>query len=213
MIVSDVVRKIATLIIAAFLASPVWGDAGEHRRLVGSLGAMGYGSIKLFGCVISFSRTVTPTEENNHYFRYSRVIRLDTLEDIENSTVEVIGFGEGKYFAFKVELNDEYADWELKIHSFSRWSRKKFPGSSWPHIHPSQYNEDTPRIEAELRYRMPSISRMNTWTDYSSFGKVTRAFPTFEMNFDQEAPLREFKSALFGYSNANNCTNLEGEEV
>lgn len=188
---------------AAFAA---WGGQGSDERVKGSLTAMGYQDISLEGCRLSFSRTVVPTEENNEFSHYTRVIFLSTLGDATTAKIKR-GVKDASVFDFIVPFNESYKAYEYSVLRVSLLLRRKYPNSNWPYDIPHSFGEFTPLIEEDLPSLLHELEGMNRAIVHSRYGTSTMPEMNFRMSFDSPKPLEEFLRLMMAYMGDFDCVS------
>ncbi|WP_127748554.1 hypothetical protein [Parasedimentitalea marina] len=181
------------------------GEQRSDENLKASLIAMRYQDVSLDGCLVSYSREVSPNKTNNGFYRITRIIYLNNFDDIGDQEVERISNEAQDYFVLAVPYNRSYRKFLDLALRFRLWSMSEFPSSNWPHEHPTHQNENSSAIEGELQRLLPNISKMNRQVAFTKYGAITSATMQFRTNHNERLPLENLKYSLIAYSRDQGC--------
>ncbi len=194
---------------AALFSQPEKGSAEENKALqsavLRSLDNMGYERLLIRDCMISFSRRVVPSEENNGYFAYTRFVNLRNIVGIENLSVKEFRINDYETFELRSDLRDSLESENLPI-VFKAWVIEKFGQDLWPYDHPKFHDQQTLEVEYYLQAYQPVFKDWNRRVDYSAFGSATVFSAYFIMNYETPEPLEAFYSAILAYSRDKGCS-------
>ncbi len=194
---------------AALFGQPEKGSAEENKALqsavLRSLDNMGYERLLIRDCMISFSRRVVPSEENNGYFAYTRFVNLRNIVGIEDLSVKKFKVNDYETFALRADLRYSLEAEKLPI-VFSSWVIEKFGQDLWPYGHPKFYDENTIEVEYYLQAYHSFFKDWNRRVDYSAFGSATSFSGYFSINYETPEPLEAFYSAILAYSRDKGCS-------
>ncbi len=185
-------------------SSDLRADGSTRNDLKGALIEMGYNEVNVDGCQVVFSRLVQPTEKNNGYYKYTRVISLNSLKynpaaDIQYSS------GSRAFYQLNISVREGYLDERFRIFEFKKWAEKEYPSSEWPYAHPEDHDDNTLALEYAFRSRFADLSQLNMWVSFSELGHSTKFPPSFQLTYPSRALLLRFHDALVLYASQTEC--------
>lgn len=204
---------IFTVLLSVF-ATATSAENNETLALRGALAAMGYSEVSIHHCKLTFSRTIEPTEQNNEFTGYKRILHIETLQDFAAEPIRLKKQKSFKFHVLDLEFRESYSPRLDQIQRSRRQIMKQFPASNWPFDFPHLQGDFSSEIELELKQEFPEIWSMNRTVEYTRFGEITRPELSFELSYSSAEPLEQFRDTLKAYSTKHGCSLLEaGEEL
>lgn len=184
-------------------------DSSTHEiesNLNSIIEAMGYIDIEIDQCTLRFSRNIVPDESNNRANKYIRTLHLETIDwGIEPTLSELDLSPLYRYYSLEFTTLKSYYEIYRESIFFMLWARREYPLANWPYEHPKFHDQFTSVLEIHAEQMIADFEKLNSWTDFSSFGRSTSFSQNFEIGFGTEGPLISFAQALQRYSQAKRC--------
>ena len=177
-------------------------------RLRRFLVSLGYTDVILDECLIRFSRDVVPSGANNGFYRYERLIHLDSISRIGSSEILRMTGVINLTYALRLETTPLYYESYRKVYSFQSWLRENHPEVTWPYLHPQFHNELTPFVEGKAHAHILEMEDLNLWIDYSNFGRVSRIERDPAIMAADTESLSTLRSLLAEYSARSGCSEI-----
>jgi hypothetical protein len=201
---------VRTLVVsAAMLLFLVWGavaQSGNPRAdLMRTVVNMGYDDVSLNNCSLSYSRNVTPTEQNNHFRHYRMHLLLDTLLVSEDLRVRKREYPNYSFYELSIPLSEKYRSKLIEITRIKIRLIKQVPGSSWPQGFPGSEKERVPIIQSYLSEYSDILSGMNRVVEETVYGTYVRPLENISISYSDTASLEKFRDDLNRYSNFFGC--------
>lgn len=182
-------------------SAPIVGEQ-TSERLVSLLLEMGYVDVDVSACTLQFRRKLPnqcPTEKPLSYWRSINLLNLDMKSITEVQSWETDG---EKWYHFKVRPTRDYYSRSIGILVFKSLTKEKYPNSDWPFL----AGDTTPLIRKEFYQEFPSSENMSWLIFETCHGDSPDFGVDYNMTYDDQNMLSDFRSTLIDYSETNSCS-------